>query len=152
MTVSHIGLGALVLASALYATAGQADTGKAGSPESQRSETHAAHQRAQMNKSSSRSGHMKERTASGEVKSIDTKALTLASGEQLRLGPKTEFMNGSKKVSRQEVKEGERVRASYQPRGKLAYADRIEIVSNASMHRSSGPAGAKKGSPAGHQK
>ncbi len=99
----HIGLAALIAAASLYAGTAQA------------ANTH--HARADS-----------ERTSSGAVKSIDSKELTFRDGEQFRFTKGTQFLRNGQKVSRQDVKEGERVKASYQPRGKLAYAKQIEIL------------------------
>jgi len=123
MSSVRVGFGALVAAASLYALTGQAAAGEPAGQES----GHASHMTKSSKSSSSTSG---ERTASGNVKSIDSKALTLNNGEQVRLTHDTKFLRDGQTASLQDVKPGEQVRASYEPRGKVAYADRIEILSN----------------------
>ena len=119
MSFVRIGCGALVAAASLYTLTGQAAAGESARQES----GHASH----MSKSSHSTS--RDRTASGDVKSVDSKALTLGNGEQFRLTHDTKILRDGRNASLQDVKPGEQVRASYEPRGKLAYADRIEILS-----------------------
>ncbi len=102
-SLRHIGVAALIAAASLYAGTGLA------------ADTHHA-------------GAKPARTSSGAVKSIDSRELTLSDGEQFRFTSGTQFLRNGQKVSRQDVKQGEHVKASYQPRGKLAYAKQIEIL------------------------
>ncbi len=120
MSFSRLGLGAVFVAASLYATAAHAAANQPGASGMQ--------QKSSTSKSSA-SSPAKPRWASGDVKAIDSRALTLNNGEQLRLTDETRFEQGGKKISRDAVKPGERVKASYQARGKLAYADRVDIMS-----------------------
>ncbi len=135
MNSSRIGIGALVIALGAYAGPGFADAGQTASTATHHEKTTATQHHD--TKMGSHSASMKDRTVAGEVKAIDAKALTLANGEQFRIGNSTRFMNGDKKISLQDVKQGERVRASYEPRGKLAYAVRVDVVSMKGASKSS---------------
>ncbi len=146
MSFARLGLGALIAAASLYATAAHAAGSQSG--------TSGAEQTSASNKSSA-PAHAKPRWASGDVKAIDAKALTLNNGEQLRLTKKTRFEEGGKSVSRDAVKPGERVKASYQARGKLAYADHVDIMSagaKKAMKSSSGQQGTGSTAPASPNK
>ncbi len=123
MSFTRLGLGALIAAASLYATTAGAASSQSGAGAMQHKST-----------ASKTSSHpqAKPRWATGNVKAIDAKAMTLGNGEQLRLTPKTRFEQGGKTISRNAVKPGERVKASYRARGKLAYADRVDITSTAS--------------------
>ncbi len=125
MKLARAGLGALLATAALYATGASAAVGaKQPSKAQQSSSTKAAHS-------------SKPRTASGDVKAIDGKALTFSDGEQFRLTKSTQFDRAGKGIRWKDVKPGEHVKASYEPRGNLAYADRIDVVSSQKSGRSS---------------
>ncbi len=134
MSFARPGLGALIAAASLYATAAHAADVKSGASMSPSSDTQGAS-----------SAHAKPHWASGDVKSIDEKALTLTNGEQVRLTSSTRFEQAGKKVSLDQVKPGEKVKAAYQARGKLAYADRVDISSNPGASTSMKPSASQQG-------
>jgi len=120
MTLTKVGLGVLVAAASLFGARASATSNSQQSPNAQ----HATEQ-------ASAKGAPKQRSTSGDVKSIDAKALTLSNDEQFRLTGSTQFDRNGHAVHWKDVKPGDHVKASYEPRGKLAYADRIDIVPSA---------------------
>lgn len=117
MTLGRAGFVALVAAASLYAVGARAAGSE--SQESQGQQGGSAKQGS--------SGQAKEKSASGKVSAIDSKALTLDNGEQFRITDQTQFLREGQKVSRNEVKQGEQVRAAYEARGPLAYATRVDV-------------------------
>ena len=89
-------------------------------------------------------GTAQERSVSGKVTSIDDKALTVNDDEQVRLTDQTEFLRGDKSTTRADIKPGERVRAAYHARGKLAYATRVWVRSAAVDQQNGDQSGAQK--------
>ena len=127
MSLTRLGLGALIAAASLYASgAHAADTKSGASGMSQKSN----------GGKNGTSAQAKPYKASGEVKAIDAKALTLNNGEQFRLTDQTRFEKSGKKVSRDDVKPGEAVNIAYDAREKLAYADRVDISSKGGSAKS----------------
>jgi hypothetical protein len=86
----------------------------------------------------------KKHEVSGLVQSIGKKALTLSTGEQVRLTDQTQFLRNGQTISSSEIKRGEQVRASYEPRGGLAYATTIEVTEGGGQPKGGGqpPGGA----------
>ena len=126
MNLIHVGLGSIIAAATLYAGETYAIDSQSAS-----AMTH----KASASSSSSRNA---ARSATGDVKAIDAKALTLSNGEQFRLTNETEFDRNGQKITRNEVKPGEKVKAAYEARGNLAYAERVDITSSSAKQSGMG--------------
>jgi hypothetical protein len=149
MSFVRWGLAAVVAASLHSAVARAADTqgGNAGMKHDSGSQDASTGMKQDSGKMGA--GHVgaMERTATGEVKGIDSKALTFANGEQFRLSNDTVFNKDGQKVSQQDIKAGDQVKATYEARNKLAYATQIEVTSGGAVGASAGQQGT--GSAAG---
>jgi hypothetical protein len=127
MSFARLRLGALVAAASLCATAAYAADTKSGTSGMDQKSTSG---------NNGTSAQAKPHWASREVKAIDAKALTLSNNEQFRLTDMTQFEKDGKTASRDDVKPGDTVKMAYDARGKLAYADRIDITTKEGTARS----------------
>lgn len=132
MAFVRIGLKGLAVAAATMAGSVLAQGGMAG----QESPPGASDQGSTSGAASS-AKPSKQHEVTGQVKSVSSQALTLASGEQVRLTDQTQFKRDGQSILPTDIKPGEQVRAAYQPRNGLAYATSIEVTGSGQQGGSS---------------